>query len=180
GRADDDAVFLGLGEDVAAAAELAHHDARRVADPLGRGGLVRRRVAARGGDVHAALVGERAPPDVGHVLVHREVRDLGDEAGGLGEPRQVGEATRGLLELEVGRDDAQVGVAAALAVAVDRPLDVAGAGAAPRGGGGGGGGRGGGGGGGPVARGLRAPPAGGRAAPPARPHPAPAPPHHPP
>ncbi len=79
--------------------------------------------------VDAALVGEGRPAHVRLVVVGRDVDDLGHVAGHVG---QLGQAAgRDRLELglefEVGQDADQVGVAAALAVAVDGALDVPGA-----------------------------------------------------
>ena len=63
-------------------------------------------------------------------MVGREVGQLGDGVGGGGEGGQpvLGQQLEAPLELEAGDDGEQVGVAAALAVAVGRALDVAGAG----------------------------------------------------
>ena len=87
-------------------------------------------IGADPGDVHAALVGERVAPHVGRVGIGREVEQLGDVVGRRRERRQlgVGEALVAELELEVGDDRDEVGVAAPLAVAVHRPLDVGGPG----------------------------------------------------
>ena len=93
--------------------------------------LVRLLDARGGGAVDAALVGEGAGADVRLVRVGRDVGDLGHEARQLRQVRQVVAAGHGLeaeLERQVGPDGDEVGVAAALAVAVDRALDVAGAG----------------------------------------------------
>ena len=81
--------------------------------------------------VHAALVGERAPADVGCVVVRRQVGDLGHAVCELGQlpQRAFGQAGEAELELEVGEERAEVRVAAALAVAVDRALHVSRAGA---------------------------------------------------
>ena len=81
----------------------------------------------RGGAVDAALVGERRPADVRLVVVRGDVDDLGHVAGHLGQLAQAARRDRLVLrlELQVGQDADQVGVAAALAVAVDRALDVA-------------------------------------------------------
>ena len=77
----------------------------------------------------AALVGERRAPDVRLVVVRRDVRDLGDGPRQLREGAQLAAARRQQLvlglEREAGEDADHVRVAAALAVAVDRRLDVA-------------------------------------------------------
>ena len=82
--------------------------------------------------VDAALVGEGGPADVRLVVVGAEVGDLGDGAREIGERGQVaaagGVSTRSVLSARLARMRDQVRVAAALAVAVDRALDVADAG----------------------------------------------------
>ena len=80
----------------------------------------------------ATLVGEGRSTDVRLVVVRRLVGDLGDRPRELGEGRQVA-AARGRerelrLEGQVGEDADHVRVPAALAIAVDRRLDVADAG----------------------------------------------------
>src|SRR5260221_541710 len=82
-----------------------------------------------GGAVDATLVGERRSADVGLIVIRGLVRDLGDRSGQL---RQAGEvAAAGRLQGEVGlqgevREEAyEVRVTAALAIAVDRRLDMA-------------------------------------------------------
>ena len=74
--------------------------------------------------VHAALVGEGVAPDVGLIGVGGGVGQLVDEVGGLGQQRQAvgGHALIPHRELQRRQDRDQVGVAASLAVAVDRPL----------------------------------------------------------
>jgi hypothetical protein len=110
-----------------AAGQLRHREPRGVADHRRIDVLVAGRVAQHRGDVDAALVRERAGPDVGRVVVGRQVGDVGDQPG---ERRQRGEIDRGgdtQLEREARDHGGQVGVAAALAVAVDRALHVGGA-----------------------------------------------------
>ncbi len=82
------------------------------------------------GDVQAALVGEGGAADVRRVRRDRHVADVGDEVGGLGEPLELRRVERRQthLELKGGDDGDEVGVAAALAVAVDRALHLARAG----------------------------------------------------
>ncbi len=72
------------------------------------------------------LVREGAASDVGGALVGGHVRHVGDETRGLRKLAQcsVGEAPIAHLQLERRNDGAQVGVAAPLAVAVDRPLEL--------------------------------------------------------
>jgi hypothetical protein len=91
--------------------------------------LERARVAADAGHVHAALVSEGVGADVGLVRVRGDVAELVDEVRDLG---QAGEllgidAVVAELELEAGHDRDQVGVAAAFAVPVHRPLHQPGA-----------------------------------------------------
>ncbi len=85
------------------------------------------RVAVHAGHVHPALVGEGVEAHVGLVGVRRDVADLVDEVRGLGEAaEQLGRHhVEPELELEVREDRDQVGVAAALAVAVHRALHQA-------------------------------------------------------
>ena len=71
--------------------------------------------------------GRRRAAHVGLVGVGSDVEDLVDEVGGLGEPREllVARAPVAHLQLQVGDDRDQVGVAGALAEAVDRALHLA-------------------------------------------------------
>jgi hypothetical protein len=82
-----------------------------------------------GGSVDAALVGEGGPTDVRLPVVRGEVGDLGDGSRELGElveaPAACGDEREIGLEGEVCEDADHVRVAAALAVAVDRGLDMA-------------------------------------------------------
>ena len=92
--------------------------------------LVQVGVDADGARVQAGLVGERAGPDVGLARVRRHVGDLADrvrDPGRLGQPAR-GQHLPAALELEVGQDGDQVGVARPLAVAVERALHLHGAG----------------------------------------------------
>ena len=88
--------------------------------------LERGRVGPHAGDVHSALVRERVASDVRCVGVGGEVEELVDEARGLAQRRELrlGQALVAELELQARDDRDEVGVAAALAVAVDRPLHV--------------------------------------------------------
>ena len=76
---------LGAGEHGALARELGDEHLAPVADHLRVDVLERARVGADAGDVHAALVRERVAADVGLVRVRRQVADLVDEVGRLGE-----------------------------------------------------------------------------------------------
>ncbi len=80
---------LGEVQDVAATGELRDHGAHLVADRAGIDVLVALRALEHGRHVDAALVGERALPDIGEVVVMRDVRDLGDVARELGELAQA-------------------------------------------------------------------------------------------
>ena len=82
-----------------------------------------------GAGVQPGLVSEGTRPDVGLAGVRRNVRDLADGVGDTGRLVEASGAQDllGPLQLEVGDDADEVGVAGALAVAVDRPLDVHGA-----------------------------------------------------
>jgi hypothetical protein len=87
------------------------------------------RVGADAGDVHAALMGEGVAADERLVRIRRDVEQLVDEVGDSCEPRElfVRDALVAELELQVRQDRGQVGVAGALADAVHRPLNEAGA-----------------------------------------------------
>jgi len=76
--------------------------------------------------VHAALVRERGVADVGLVVRAVSVDALPDDAADLGEAAEatLRQALDAELELAVGDDLRQVGVAAALADAVDRAVDL--------------------------------------------------------
>ena len=125
-----DAQLVRAHADVAAPGQLGHHDVAPVAHPLGRNVLVAVRDLLDRGDVHAALVRERGAPDVGRVRARADVGDLADRARQLGQLGQVllGNAAPLHLQLQRGDDRDQVGVAAALAPAVDRPLHLRAAG----------------------------------------------------
>ena len=86
------------------------------------------------GGVHPRLVGEGVAADVGLVGVRRHVAELVEVVGGLGQSRELlgGDHLEAHLQLQRGQDRGQVGVAAALAVAVDRALHEPGAGSRPR------------------------------------------------
>ena len=118
-----------LGEldlDVAPAGELGDEDTAVVAD-LGRFDvLVVHRVFDDGRHVIASLVGEGRRADVGRESVHGQVGQFGDEPGRGGDLAQlmVLDDSNAHLELQVGDDRGQVGVAAALSVAVETALDL--------------------------------------------------------
>ena len=76
-----------------------------------------------------ALVGEGVAADVGLVGVRSQVAELVDEVGGLGQARELRgrDHFEAHLQLQCRQDRDEVGVAAALAVAVDRALYKTGA-----------------------------------------------------
>ena len=104
------------------------HDVALVADPGRLDVLVGARVLFDGGDVQPALVGERAVAHVGRVGQRRPVQPLVEQPRDVGEPRQLVLADADLevgLEHEGGDQRDQVGVAAALAQAVEGALNLA-------------------------------------------------------
>jgi hypothetical protein len=119
-----------LGQDVGAAGQLRDQHPGLVADPARVDVAVGVGPAGDGRGVQAGLGGEGGRADIGLAVVGGQVGQLGDGVGGGGEGGQpvAGQQLEALLELEAGDDGEQVGVAAALAVAVGRPLDVAGTG----------------------------------------------------
>ena len=90
----------------------------------------RRRIGVDAGHVHSALVGEGIAPHVGLVGVGDEIKELVEEVCGSGQGRQLlaRDALVAKLELKIGDDRHEVGVATTLAIAVHRPLHVRGAG----------------------------------------------------
>src|SRR5215210_1820696 len=77
-------------------------------------------------DVQPALVGEGAAPYKGAVRIRRQVHELRDVVGGLGEPPQplVVYDLQAHLELQIGDGGNEVAVAASLPDTVDRPLQM--------------------------------------------------------
>ena len=124
------AVLLQLIQDVAAARKIAQQHALPVADRLRLDVLVGGRILQHGADVHAALVRERAVADIRLIVAHRQIGQLGDEARHRGQVLQILAADGGVaeLQLQIGDDRNQIGVAAALAVAVHAALHVRAAG----------------------------------------------------
>ena len=119
-------VLLQLVEDVAAAGEIAHQHALAIAHQFGLDVLVRRGILEHGAHVHAALMRKRAVADERLIVAQRQVRQFRDEAR---TPSQAGQFLRtdgGVPELQfqIGDDRRQIGVAAALAVAVHAALHV--------------------------------------------------------
>ena len=120
------AELASLELDARASGHVRDEHAHVVAHRLGVGVLVERRVDADRAGVQTRLVGEGGRTDVRLTRVGRDVRELADRVGdarALPQP-PVGEHRPGALELEVGDDGHQVGVAGALAVAVEGALHV--------------------------------------------------------
>ena len=116
-----------LHADRRAAAVVGGDDAAAVADRLGRHVLVGARDARDPARVQPGLVRERVAARVRLARVGGEVRDVGDVVRQLGEvlDRALGQRVgRAHLQHEVGGERDQVGVAGALAVAVDRALHL--------------------------------------------------------
>ena len=120
------------GEDVGAAGLVGDDDVPMIAHQFGHDMLVAARVLLHRRDVQAALVRERRLADVRRVADRRAVQPLVEQARHVRKPGQIDRRQPGLeahLQLQ-GRDDGdQVGVAAALAEAVQRALHLASAGA---------------------------------------------------
>ena len=121
-----EAQLLALQLDRRAAGHVGDQQPHVVADADRVHVLVEVGVDLDGGGVQPGLVRERRRADVRLARGRREVGDLGDRVrdpgGVLEQPGR--EHLPVQLELEVGDDGDQVGVAGALAVAVDRALDV--------------------------------------------------------
>ena len=120
------ATFLELDLDVAPTGELGDEHAAVVADLGGFDVLVMRRVLDHRGDVVAGLVCEGGSADVGGESVERQVGQLGDEAGCGRDLLElvVFDDAQAHLELEIGDDRGKIGIAAALAVAVETALHL--------------------------------------------------------
>src|SRR5215472_5289043 len=121
-----DAVFAGLPEDVGLPGQLGDEHPTVIAHDLGIDVLVGLGVLEHGGDVDAALVGEGGVAHVGLSIPRLAIGELGHEAGDVAQLTQVlaRNAVEPHLEHHVGYDRHEVGVAAALPVAVDGPLHV--------------------------------------------------------
>ena len=126
-----DAELAGLQRHPGPATQVGHQHPRVVAHNRGVDVLVAGPAdLAERGRVQPALVGERRRTDVGVGGVGRQVHQLGHVPADRGEPLDapLGQTGDAHLELQVGHHRHEVGVARALAVAVDRPLDVGDAG----------------------------------------------------
>src|SRR5215211_6341002 len=131
--AEDPGCILGLepelpclGFDGVLAREFPNRRTPYVPYGLGRDVLVGRRILGDTVDVKPALVGEGAAPHVRTVRVRRQVHELRDIVGSLGEPPQplVIHGFQPHLELQVGDGRDEVAVAAPLPDTVDGPLYV--------------------------------------------------------
>ena len=124
-----EAELLGLHRDRGAARHLRDEEPRAVAHGLRRDVLVGVLGAGDRRYVQSRLVREGRRPDVRRLRVHRPVEHLGDVVADGGEPLEapLGEAAHAEFQLEVGDHRREVGVAGALAEAVERALHVAGA-----------------------------------------------------
>jgi len=91
--------------------------------------LVAVRCLHQGIHVQASLVGKGTAPDVRRLIGRAQVGDFADKVGRFGQPREIAVSQRldAHLELQVGDHRAEVGVAAALTIAVDGALHVSGA-----------------------------------------------------
>ena len=134
---DLEADAVELGQHVRAAGLVGDQELAPVADRLGRDVLVGRGILHDRGGMDAGLGGEGALADIGRVAVRRAVEHLVERARDVGEAvvscssdTPISKRSREFrLELQ-GRDDRdEIGVAAALAQAVERALDLARAGA---------------------------------------------------
>ena len=113
-------------EHVASAGEVAEQHSLAVADRFGRDMLIRGRILEDGAHVDSAFVREGAAADVGLIVAHRQVGELGDKSRDSGQVHKLVAADGGVAEfqLEVRDDGRQVGTAAAFPVAVHGALDV--------------------------------------------------------
>ena len=120
------AAFLELDLDIAPTRKLGDEHAAVVADLGGFDVLVVRRVLDHGSDVIAGLVREGGGADVGGESIERQVGQLGDEAGCGRDLLElvVLDDAQAYFELEIGDDRGKIGVAAALAVAVETALHL--------------------------------------------------------
>ncbi len=120
------AVFAGLVQDVAPSRQVRDEDSFLIPHQGRIDMLVAVLVAHDGRNVDAALVGESTASDIRLPMIVRQVGQLADVARRLGELAEllVGDAINAHLDLQIGDDGAQVGIADALTVAVHRSLDM--------------------------------------------------------
>ncbi len=119
-------VLLQLVENVAAAGKIAHQHALPVAHRCRRDVLVSGRILQHRGNVHAAFVRKRALTHVRLIARQRQVSQFSNELARRSQVGQPLRPDRGMaqLQLQVGDDGRQIGVAASLPVAVETPLHV--------------------------------------------------------
>ncbi|MPN21201.1 hypothetical protein SDC9_168580 [bioreactor metagenome] len=89
--------------------------------------LIRGYVAADGRDMYAAFVGESCLPHIGQIFIWSQVGDLSyimREVKKFGQVRGGG-AINAQFEMQIWQNGAQVGIAAALTVAVNGALYLA-------------------------------------------------------
>ena len=126
------AKLFGFAKQIAASRQVGDEDSGLVADLLRFNVLVAIDIAPHRRHMNTALVGKGAAADVGQMRIGRQVGNFGHGARQVGQGVKVsvlGQAGNAHLEHKVGDDTAQVGVAAAFAIAVDGPLHMNGAGA---------------------------------------------------
>src|ERR1700722_3059667 len=133
---DGNADALELGEDVRTPRLVGDQDLALVADRFRPHMLVGRGILHDRGGVDAGLGRERAFADIGQMPVRRPVEDFIERVGDVGQVRELVVADADLealgitgLELEIADQRNDVGVAAALAEAVEGTLNLARAGA---------------------------------------------------
>ena len=116
------------GHQGAASGDFRHQHAPAVADHLRIDVFIGRRVLDHRIDMHAALVREGIAADVGRLLVVRHIGDLAHRARHRSQLLQAlrGNAAVAELQLQVGNDRAKIGIAAALADAIDGALHLGG------------------------------------------------------
>ena len=114
----------GLHQHIAQPRLVRHHNAAAVADRSRVYVLVGFRLSLHRTDMDAALVGKGRATHVGGVVIGGQVDHLADKAAGFGQGFQPSRGNAGItqLQLQVGNQGTEVGVAAALPIAVDRAL----------------------------------------------------------
>jgi len=120
---------LSIVENIAAARQVADQHALVVAHGLRTDVLIGRGILHDRAHVHAALVGKRAAPNERLIVAQRQVGPLRDEPARRRKAGQFLRPHRGVsqFDFKVGDDGGQVGVPAALAIAVQAALHVRGA-----------------------------------------------------
>ena len=127
-----DAATLELVEEIRLAALVGHHDLAEIADTFGLDMFVGLRILEQCRGVDAGLGGEGRAADIRALVMRRAVEKL------IEGPRQAGQTDKlvpvdrdlearriGFLQTERRNDGDEVGIAAALADAIERALDLA-------------------------------------------------------